>query len=165
MYMQYNIHPIFVHFPIALLFLYSVIKVLPWQRWFPKISWKQIEIALLIVGVLGAFVSLATGETAEHLTRPNHQLVELHSTFATIATWLYALLLAGEVFTVAFTRFKIASIGALGRLLTHHIYSKVLAILALIAITMTGLLGGALVYGVSADPFTAIVLSWFGIAI
>ncbi len=56
-----------VHFPVALLLFYSIIKILPWSKWFPNVSWKHIERALLLAGVLGAFVSLSTGEVAEHL--------------------------------------------------------------------------------------------------
>ena len=93
---MYNIHPLLVHFPIALLFLYSVIKILPFKRWFPKIAWRDIERVLLLVGVLGAFAALATGDTAEHLVHPNRQLVDAHSTFGAVATWIYGALLVGE---------------------------------------------------------------------
>lgn len=169
--MSYNIHPIFVHFPIALLFIYSVIKVLPLSKWFPKVMWKHIERALLFFGVLGAFAGLATGETAEHLTRANHDLVEAHSMFASIATWMYVLLLVGEILLVLMPWItqKIKStqllkvIIFLKNLLTHRIISIVLAILGLVAISITGLLGGVMVYGTSADPVAHIVLKILGI--
>ncbi|MCR4311379.1 MAG: hypothetical protein NUV54_02320 [Candidatus Taylorbacteria bacterium] len=51
--MTYNLHPIVVRFPIALLVLYSIIKVLPLFKWFPSVSWKHIELALPVFGVLG----------------------------------------------------------------------------------------------------------------
>src|SRR5574343_1787155 len=98
--MTYNIHPIFVHVPIAFLVIYSIIKVLPLQRWFPSVAWKHIERALLFFGVLGAFVALSTGEVAEHLSRPNRDLVETHSLFAATATWMYVLLLIGEALSM-----------------------------------------------------------------
>ena len=84
--MTYNIHPLFVHFPIALLFVYSIIKILPLQKWLPNVAWKHIERVLLLVGVLGAFAALSTGEIAEHLTRPNHDLVETHQRAGSGAT-------------------------------------------------------------------------------
>ena len=91
--MTYNIHPIIVHFPIALLFLYSIIKILPLNKWLPKVAWRDIERVLLVFGVLGAFVALATGQIARHLIQPNRDLIHAHSNFASISTWLYGLLL------------------------------------------------------------------------
>ncbi len=169
--MTYNIHPLFVHFPIALLFLYSIIKILPLKRWVPSVSWKDIERVLLLVGVLGAFAGLITGEIAEEIARPSHDLVEMHSLFATTATWMYGLLLLGEILAVGLpwgsTKIKSANIlkaaTAIKDLLTHPILSTTLAVLGLIAISITGLLGGVMVYGTSADPFAAVVLKMLGI--
>ena len=171
--MNYNIHPILVHFPIALLFLYSIIKILPFQKWIPSVSWKHIERALLVVGVLGAFAALATGETAQHLMQPNRQLVHAHSNFASIATFLYCVLLAGEVVDYVKTRYaRLMEIDIIKKLfeiiqevLGNRVISGALAFLGLIAISVTGLLGGVMVYGVSADPFAAIVLKILGISI
>jgi uncharacterized membrane protein len=169
--MTYNIHPLFVHFPIALLFVYSIIKILPLQKWFPVVTWKHIERALLLVGVLGAFAALSTGEIAEHLTRPNHDLVEAHALFATTATWMYGLLLIGEILSVAMSWMttKITSLKTLKvitfvkDLLTHPILSTTLAVLGLITISIAGLLGGVMVYGTSADPIAGTVLKILGI--
>ena len=172
--MTYNIHPIFVHFPIALLCVYSLVKILPVAKWFPKISWKDIERFLLVFGVLGAFVALTTGDSAEHIARPNHQLVEMHSTFAGIATWLYGALLAGEIAYV-FNRMqlkensfflKLRKLGALlEKILCDTFISKSLAVLALVAIVVTGLLGGVMVYGPNADPMAGLVLKLLGITL
>lgn len=169
--MTYDIHPALVHFPIALLFLYSVVNLLPLQKWFPKVSWKHIEVVLLIVGVVGAIAALSTGEIAEEITQPDKQLVEMHSTFAGIATLLYGLLLSGEVLSFLTTtnifRLKIPKINAffifVQKILTHRIVSFILAALGLIAITITGILGGVIIHGVSADPFAATVLNIFGL--
>lgn len=171
--MIYNLHPIFVHFPIALLFIYSVIKILPLQKWFPTVAWKHIEQVLLFFGVLGAFAALWTGETAEHLTRPNRNLVENHSLFATIATWTYSLLLIGEILSISMTWIvlKIKSekilkvLAYIKRILINTIISRVLAIIGLIAISIAGLLGGVMVYGTSSDPLAGIVLKILGITL
>ena len=69
--MTYNIHPIFVHFPIALLFIYSIIKIIPFKKWFPKVTWDYLGFILLIIGVLGAFVASSTGEIADELIQKN----------------------------------------------------------------------------------------------
>lgn len=171
--MTYNIHPILVHFPIALLFLYSIVKLLPLKKWFPNVSWKHVELALLIPGLLGAFASNVTGEVAEHLTRPNHKLVETHAFMALTATWMYGLLLAGELLSWInkniISRLKSAPILSfftfIRNILVHPFISGLLALLGLIAILLTGLLGGVMVYGVSADPIAGIVLQILGISI
>lgn len=169
--MTYNIHPLFVHFPIALLFLYSIIKILPLQRWFPDVLWKHIERALLVVGVAGGFAALSTGEIVEHLVRPNHDLVKTHALFASTAVWMYSLLLAGELLSLLlpWVTQKIKSpvvikiLVFFRDLLTHPILSTTLAILGLIAISLTGLLGGVMVYGISADPVTPFILKLLGL--
>ncbi|MFA6158223.1 MAG: DUF2231 domain-containing protein [Candidatus Paceibacterota bacterium] len=163
--MTYNLHPIFVHFPIALLFIYSIIRVLPLQKWFPGVAWKQAERILLFLGVLGAFVALTTGETAEELMRANSQLVEAHSTFAAISTWLYVALLAGEVSSYLSVKYHKAIIVLLKKILAEGWFPKVMALVALVSISLTGLLGGVIVYGPTADPFAAFVLKLLGITL
>jgi len=170
--MTYNLHPIFVHFPIALLVIYSVIKVLPVRRWLPRVAWKDIERLLLVFGILGAFAALATGDTAEHLLKANRQLVRAHSRFAVISTWLYGALLLGELAEIVSGMPRLAEkVGSIGRsilaLLKKYLAdlwtSKAIALAALVGITLTGLLGGAIVYGTTADPFAAFILKLLGI--
>ena len=172
--MTYNIHPIFVHFPIALLFIYSIIKIVPFKKWFPKVGWRDIERALLLIGILGAFAALATGDTAEHLIHPNRQLVEMHSNFGMIATWLYGALLAGEIAAVINAKKYIygKSWGWISSILQlietifcNPVFSGVLAFLGFIAICVTGLLGGVLAYGLTADPLSATVIKLLGISL
>ncbi len=171
--MTYNIHPILVHFPVALLFIYSIIKLLPFKKWFPKVSWKHIELALLIPGLIGAFASNMTGEVAENIARPNHKLLETHAFMAMTATWMYGLLLAGELLpwinTNLIPKLKSAPILSLftfiRNILVHPFITGLLALLGLIAISLTGLLGGVMVYGITADPIAGIVLKILGITI
>ena len=172
--MPYNIHPILVHFPIAMLFAYSAIKLLPLKRWVPLVGWRDIEIGLLVIGLLGAAAALASGDTAESLAHANRMLVESHSTFAGIATAIYGALLAGEVAAIILAqgyaysaRWQwVRSVLAFAeRVLRGRVVSSALAMLGLIAISVTGLLGGVIVYGVAADPFAPIVLRLLGIAL
>ena len=170
--MTYNIHPLFVHFPIALLLLYSAIKILPLHKWLPSVAWKHLERVLLITGVLSAMVASSTGEVAEHLVRPDHDLVEMHALFASASTWFYGLLLVGEV--LYFINPKITTrfgssyvtklLGFVQKVLTNRAVTLILAILGLLAISVTGLLGGVMVYGVTADPLTSIVVDILGIS-
>lgn len=172
--MTYNIHPLFVHFPIALLFLYSIIKILPFKKWFPSVGWRDIERVLLLVGVLGAFAALVTGGTAEHLVHPNRALVDMHSTFGATATWLYGALLVGEIAAVTNAqkyaygkswKWVSSLLQFLELVLCNPILSGIIAFLGFIAIIVTGLLGGAIAYGVTADPLAPLVLRLLGISL
>ncbi len=169
--MNYNIHPIIVHFPVALLTIYSLIKIIPFRKKFPNFAWHDVELVLLSLGIVGAFASNSTGEIAEHLVRPPHQLVETHATFAAIATWMYGLLLAGEVINWIQNKFSNnpkfqkwgKTVSTIGQLLNNKVLVLLLALFGLIAIFITGLLGGVLVYGVTADPIAPFVLNLLGI--
>ena len=160
--MTYNIHPIFVHFPIALLFLYSLVKIFPFEKWFPKVSWRHIETFLLTFGVLGALAAIYTGGLVEHLVdSSNRQLVHMHELFAQISAFIYGALLLGEIlyFLTPTNSFLIF----IQNILTKSFVSKILAALGLVAITITGMLGGVIVFGLSADPLAPIVLHILGI--
>ncbi len=170
--MTYNIHPIFVHFPIALLFVYSLIKIIPFKKWFPGVSWRHAERILLFFGTLGAFAALYTGEIAEHLFKPARNLVEAHSTFAAISSWIYGVLLFGEILSIFNASSLFIKINSpefkkiliwKEKILTNEVFSRILAFLGLIAISVTGLLGGVMVYGLSADPVAGMVLKILGI--
>ncbi len=171
--MTYNIHPIFVHFPIALLFLYSIIKIIPFKKWFSKVTWDYLGFIILLIGVLGAFVARYTGEIAEELIQKNRQLIEVHSTFAGISTTIFGLLLLGEILILLtpkiFGKINLPKTSEyvlfIQKVLTHRFVVILLAFLGLISITITGLFGGTIVYGTTADPFAPIVLKLLGISL
>jgi len=170
--MTYNLHPIIVHFPIALLFFYSFIKILPVQRWFRKISWKSIERFLLFIGTLGIFIAKASGETAEHITRPNHELVHMHEFFANAVTVFYVALVIIEFLpTVNFflKKKKLIPVTIIQKLNSISLKIKnkwlviILSVLGLLALFITGLLGGVMTHGPTADPIAPLVLRILGL--
>ncbi len=169
--MTFDIHPIVVHFPIALLFVYSILKILPLSKWWSGVSWRQIERVLLIIGVCGAFVALATGSTAAHLAKPDRTLLHAHETFAQLTTILYSALLVGEIAAFINERALVSQptllriIQIVESILANRVFSAILAFVALIALFMTGLLGGAIVYGAAADPLAGIILPLLGIPV
>lgn len=170
--MQYNLHPIFVHFPIAFLFLYSLIKLIPLSRWIPSVAWRDIERVLLVCGAVGLFFATSTGEMADSLIKVDHSVKEAHEVSANITGWMYGLLLAGEV--IAFLnkgliqKIRIVEISKLltflEKVFLNKFISNTLVILGFLALFITGLLGGAMVYGESADPLVPIVFKILGIS-
>ncbi len=164
---MYNLHPIFVHFPIALLFVYSIIKILPVYRWLPNVAWRDIERVLLVFGLGGAYLSLSTGEQSADLSRPNESLVEAHAFFANFSTRMYLLLLIGEVANYLNTKnFSFVNkinylpklIAWIEKVLTNKNLVLILVVLGFITLFLTGVLGGVLVYGTTADPLAPFIL-------
>jgi len=168
--MTYNLHPIFVHFPIAFLLLYSLLLILPIEKWFPKVSWKPLRIVLIIAGLAGALLATSTGEVAADITRPDRDILDMHEWFAGASNFVYSVLLASEIWswletTVKRLKVEILSklIKFIGNLITHKLTTVLLSILGLVCISITGMLGGIMVYGVSADPLAGPLLKLLGL--
>lgn len=168
--MNYNLHPIFVHFPIALFLLYSLLRLFPWPKKLPTVDWHLPRIILLIVGLLGAWLSNVTGEVASHLVRPNRALVEMHEGFAGASVNLYVVLLILELIIFippqwldneTGRRFQLLLV-KVKKLLSPWLF-RLLALVGAVLIAITGLLGGVMVYGVSADPLAAPMLKLLGL--
>lgn len=58
-----NLHPLFVHFPIALIYGAALLYFLAWMRASEPLKWSALW--MLVLGAIGAAASLATGLYAE----------------------------------------------------------------------------------------------------
>ncbi len=169
-----NIHPLFLHFPIALLVVYSVLEFLPMSSVHFKLNWRRVKIFILVIGVLSAFATLITGAMAEELlTDPEKlKIVELHSGFAGTATVIFSIL--AVLYLVGWFDETYGGIkrphflSVIWRLLERVKYlvldTKIKYIFVgagFIAIFITGSLGGAMVHGPEADPFVSFVYHLF----
>jgi len=76
-----NIHPLFVHFPIALLSFYALMEICRFIRINRSPHWFHAKAFVLIAGAASAFLTLETGETAASLLRKPElrALVRAHS--------------------------------------------------------------------------------------
>lgn len=174
-----NIHPLFVHFPIGLLVVYSVLELgaylVPALR---RQSWLfGVKTFLLFVGVLAALAALVTGGMSEDLVEgaPRAFILEVHAPIAGATTLLYAVLAAVyliRVFDVKGWGNYVAGVAnpfirvwSLKKYVAHLVLDTwllpVLALLALIGMFVTGALGAAIVYGPTADPFISFVYHLF----
>lgn len=127
---------------------------------------------LLFVGLVGAFISLGTGEFGEKEFAAMRAVIHVHETVAQITTVIFSALVAyylvfeiSTMWGVKITSTAFAGLwNSLVWLFTKVFSSPVIIILAfagLIAISITGALGGAIVYGPDADPIIRFVYSLF----
>jgi uncharacterized membrane protein len=98
-----SFHPKIIHFPIALLVVYTFLEAV--GLIFKKDVFTKAAFIILILGVLGAFTAVLTGQQAEEAwknwdVRSKH-LLEEHELFATITLWyFFALLILRTLFTI-----------------------------------------------------------------
>lgn len=161
-----NIHPIIVHFPIAFLTSWALVELVIPKKRFPTIDWFSIQGTLLSVGFIGSLVALLTGNIARELIGGS-PLIKTHATVATFTVWLFGIFFLEWTLTI-FVKYipkspLDTSISIYLKLLRHPIIRSILVLATFIAIFLTGLLGGAIVYGTSTDPLAKIILPLFGI--
>ena len=175
-----NIHPLFVHFPIGLLALYSVLEIAAWLS--PRLrrqSWLfSVKAFLLFIGALGAFAALYTGGVAEDLIRhtsPNAYILKAHAPVAGATTLLYCIICAAylvRIFDVRGWGSRIVGenklLSALWSFKKRFWYAilnswllPLIALLAFVGLTVTGALGAAIVYGPNIDPLVSFVYHLF----
>lgn len=175
-----NIHPLFVHFPIALLIIYSVLEIgahvckrLRAQAWFAP-----VKTFLVLVGFFATLSALVTGGMAEESIQagdPRTLIVAVHEPFALLTTLVYAIL-AGAVTVRIFdkkgwalriigTNSFLHRIWKIKKAFAHIVLDTgllpLLALLGLVCVSITGALGAAIVYGPEVDPIVSFVYHLF----
>lgn len=157
-----NLHPVFVHFPIALLTIYSLfeifrLNILTRQAWY-----FYLKAVLVIAGAVMAAPTILTGLYVGRKLEGDKFLgpiVEMHERFAFFTAGIFivialAYVLAwyaqeklkqGIVFESKLIKFAQA--------LVKGKWTIALAVLGFISLTITGGIGGAMVFGPEAGPF------------
>lgn len=174
-----NIHPLFVHFPIALLAIYGIMELIHTDRLNHSDTYAAIKGFLAIVGTLAAYVTLSTGDIAEELLLKSRgdlrQLIETHSAFASASTIIFSILaLAYLIKFIADSKYANASILTAGwfapvwralcissRAVRETVFGQIMALAGIICITITGSLGASIVYGPDADPIVHLIYGMF----
>ena len=173
-----NLHPVFVHFPIALLTIYALMELVRFKKLMAQPYWFYVKALFLMIGGLGALAALYTGDMAKYAVAHGdfvvaisnfRQVVNMHENFADLSVAIFGILAACYLIiwinrgasTPLFSKegvrgsyFKVWQI--LVKVAHAFVETKfviLLALAGLICITITGGLGGIMVYGPSADPF------------
>lgn len=155
-----DFHPIIVHFPVALLTCYGLMELIRIKRALASAHWFYIKAAFLLVGSAASFAAYKTGEFAAGEGRS--ALIATHARFAKftivvfgIMALVYLLKIISpwierkySVFTKGLEFAEKIRVGWLGLLI---------ALAGLMAITVTGALGGAIAYGPTIDPVVSAV--------
>lgn len=177
-----NLHPVIVHFPVAFLTVYAILEFLRLQVFIRQLFWFYLKAVLVVVGEIGALVATYTGSTARHELLSSgigdkslnlRAVVSLHETWSHLSVVIFGLLAAAYLVQwlnrlavidyIPSTFLK--SIWKLGTWLQHLLNETalvfVLAIAGLVSITITGALGGLIVYGPNSDPVVHLVYQLF----
>lgn len=141
-----DLHPIFVHFPIAFLTVYAIFELVRFRRIVEKPYWHEVKAVLVIVGFAGAVIAAITGGVASNWAIGGPRIFAMHQIFA-----LITIVLSG-----------IAAFGYIKNNFSSLVYI-VLAALILVSITITGGLGGAMVRGTDFDPLMAPIFKLLGV--
>lgn len=167
-----KIHPLFVHFPIALLIVYSLLEIITaiWPKYTEKLQ--TTKIICLWLWLAGAFVALQTWEFDQHTSKIllYRNILHWHSNLASATTTIYGILTAIYIWQRANTQYanniyvikyqniisQIISIIYKYRLLL------ILSIVWLILVSIVWWLGGILAYGPDIDPITQFLYGIFG---
>jgi uncharacterized membrane protein len=147
-----DLHPILVHFPIGLLTIYAILELIRFKKIMVKPHWFHTKATFAIIGALFACLAYLTGPEGGEGTR----LHEMHHTFATFTLIIFFVIaLAYLLEWIKPSKYSLF-------IMRPYIIIP-LAILGLICITITGGLGGAMVYGTHFDPFMAPVFKFLGV--
>ena len=131
-------HPLSVHFPIVLLLTATLFLIL--ALFFAKNTWKDGGLLLLILGVIGAWVAIYTGDLADGIVSRklcDPTILKDHENLAYTSSWIFTAALLMELGSrfIATLRKKIFGILTVLVLLTGCGF-----------LTYVGHLGASLVY-------------------
>jgi uncharacterized membrane protein len=156
-----NIHPMFVHFPVALFLTYSLLEVL---RAHPKIKnlpyWFYTKAIIVVLGALAALITIITGVMAKSLHAGDSliPIINIHETFAITTTIVYCAIAFFHIIgwikrssPEASSRIPIALL-KVEWTITEGKFGIFLAVFGAILISCTAALGGLLAYGPDNDP-------------
>ncbi len=167
-----NLHPLVVHFPIALLTFYALFEVLPLEQWYSRVNWRDIKALLVSFGGLGILAALATGQMAEHslLARAAGRVLYFHKLFAGASAAVFGIIAAGYVIDWMLAKhpdllrsagIKLSFLRKITAVILDRRVVVALAAIGFIVLLLTGVFGEMIVYGPNNDPVSMFVYAIF----
>jgi len=150
------LHPIVVHFPIALLTLYGVIELVRFQRFIEKPYWFYVKAALISFGALSALAGVITGGITSGWYIGGPRIFVMHQIFGVLTLILSSTIALGY-------QFHWHRMNRFSEFVMRPKVLVVLAVLLLFCITTVGGIGGAMIRGTQFDPLMAPIFKLLGI--
>ncbi len=142
--------------------------------------WFYVKAILVMAGGLGALAALVTGDSAISSVRQGNfvvsvsnfrQVVHMHENFAKASVAVFGIIAAGYLIlwlnrSIAVNILKLRAnwlkktwqiLTKLSHFFVETKFVILLALVGLVCITITGGLGGTMVYGPNADPFFGVI--------
>ena len=138
-------HPLSVHFPIVLLLMATLFRLI--GLWSSKLTWEQGGRLLLILGVIGVWVAVYTGDLADGIVSRelcDPTILKDHENFATATAWIFSAALLLDLLIKYIDKLK------------RKLFSIILVILMLVGsgtLAYVGHLGAQLVYQQAAGVY------------
>lgn len=161
---DFNFHPLLVHFPIALLSIYSLLEFLRFRKILEWLPFTYMKGFLVILGSFFSLVTWFSGQLIEKQFSDQKKLVELHSHFAVMTIVIYGLVAAIYIWKFIELNESIHRAIPLTRIWSqlYLVLNKplILVSLAFIGFGMlltTGAMGGMIAFGPNIDPFTQLL--------
>ncbi len=164
-----NFHPLIVHFPIAFLTIYTLLEFVRIKRVQEFGFWFYIKAALVFIGSASTVPALFSGKLIENGFEDRANLVNAHSFWAELTTMIFGLI-ALSYFVEIINKHNIFNIAQntsfspvwklvlkIKKMILETKLIIVLTFLGLLAVVVTGSLGGIIVYGQNLDPFTEFI--------
>ncbi|TRO66762.1 DUF2231 domain-containing protein [Christiangramia sabulilitoris] len=107
-------HPLSVHFPIVLLLLASLFKLI--SLWSSKMTWDHGGRVLLFLGVIGVWISIYTGDLADGIVSRklcDPTVLKEHENLAYTTAWIFSIALLIEIIISKIDLFKTRVISVL----------------------------------------------------
>jgi uncharacterized membrane protein len=175
-----SLHPILVHFPIALLSVYAILECIRFRKILAWPSYFYIKAFLAIVGFFAAIAAYMAGPGGSEvhswsgyvgMTGSNgrsivRQITNEHSNFATIVLIVFGIIAVAYLIIWIQRQYEIKQTAwnylvVVADFIQRPFIIITLAIIGLLAVTVTGALGGAIVYGPNVDPVVSFVYNLF----
>lgn len=166
-----NYHVLIVHFPIALLAIYSVLEILRIPKLQDLLHHFHIKAFTVILGTGAAVAAGLTGKLIENRVNiADRRLVEIHSSVAQLTTAFFGIFALLYILAWAGRENMLDRLPLLRKYLP--VIEKIIAsrwmilagFIGLGLITLTGTLGGILVYGPNVDPVAGAVYKLLNLA-